>query len=71
MEIINREKKEMIPLNNEENNLFDEQKICHICKEKFCTDKDDKYHILIEKGLKIIVIILEKLEESLIVFAST
>ena len=35
----------MIPLNNDENNLFNEQKICHICKEKFCTDKDDKYHI--------------------------
>ena len=35
----------MIPLNHEENNLYNEQKICHIGKEKFCTDKDDKDYI--------------------------
>ena len=31
-----------MPLTYEENNLYNEQKICYICKEKFCTDKDDK-----------------------------
>ena len=29
-EIIDCEKKELIPLNHEENNLYNEQKICHI-----------------------------------------
>ena len=41
-EIINREKKEIMPLPQEENNRYNGQKICYICKEKFCTDKDNK-----------------------------
>ena len=45
MEIINREKKEMVPLTHEENNFYNEQEICYICKEKFCLDKDDKNYI--------------------------
>ena len=44
-EIINREKKEIIPLTNEENNFYNEQEICYICKEKFCLDKDDKNYV--------------------------
>ena len=44
-EIINRERKEIIPLTNEENNIYNEQKIRYICKEKFCLDKDDKNYI--------------------------
>ena len=35
-------KKKMIPLTKEENNFYNEQEICYICKEKFCMDKDDK-----------------------------
>ena len=35
----------MIPLTNEENNLYRKQKVCHICKEKFCLDKNCKYYI--------------------------
>ena len=42
MEIINYKKRDMIPLNQEENNRYNEQEICYICKEKFCVDKDDK-----------------------------
>ena len=34
-----------MPLNHEENNLYNEQKICHIYEEKFCADKDDKDYI--------------------------
>ena len=45
MEIINREKKEMVPLSHEENNFYNKQEICYICKEKFCMDKDDKNYI--------------------------
>ena len=32
----------MIPLTKEENKSHKEQKICHICEEKFCMDKDDE-----------------------------
>ena len=43
MEIINHEEKEMV-LTYEEN-FYNEQEECHICKEKFCIDKDDKNYI--------------------------
>ena len=45
MEIINREKKEMVSLTHEENNFYNEKEICYICKEKFCVDKDGKDYI--------------------------
>ena len=32
----------MIPLTYEENKSYKEQEACHICKEKFCMDKDDE-----------------------------
>ena len=44
-EIINRGKKEIIPLTDEENNIYNKQKICYTCKEKLCLDKDDKKYI--------------------------
>ena len=42
VDIINHEEKKMIPLTHEENKFYEEQEACHICKEKFCTDKDDE-----------------------------
>ena len=45
MEIIDHEKKKKIPLTNEENNFYNEQEICYICKETSCVDKDDKGYI--------------------------
>ena len=69
MDIINREKKEMVPLTHEENNFYNEQEICYICKEKFCMDKDDKNYTN-KKRLKIIVIIQENLEGLHIVYAT-
>ena len=41
MKIFNYEEKE-IPLTCEENKSYKEQEACHICKEKFCMDKDDE-----------------------------
>ena len=38
-------KKEMAPLTHEENNFYNKQEICYICKEKFCVDKDYKDYI--------------------------
>ena len=35
MKIMNYEKKEMIPLTNDENELYEMQKVCYICKKKF------------------------------------
>ena len=43
--IINYEKKEMIPLPKEEKDWHNMQKVCHICKEVFSTDYNNKkYH---------------------------
>ena len=42
MKIINYEKKEIIPITKEENKSYKNQEACHICKEKFIVDKDDK-----------------------------
>ena len=42
MKIINREKKEMIPLTYEEKDTHENQKNCYICKKEFCTDKNNK-----------------------------
>ena len=42
MKIINYEEKEMIPLTDEENKSYEEQEVCHICKEESCLDKNDE-----------------------------
>ena len=68
IEIINREKKEIIPLTQKEINRYNEKKICYTCNEKFCLDKNDENYAN-RKRLKIIVIILENLEDLPTVFA--
>ena len=42
MKIINYEKKNMILLTNEEKETYKNQKICYICEQEFCTDKNNK-----------------------------
>ena len=42
LEIINYEEKEIISLTNEETKSYEEQKVCHICRKEFITDKNDK-----------------------------
>ena len=32
----------MIPLKNKEIKSYEKQNVCHICKEKFCDDKNKK-----------------------------
>ena len=39
MKIINHEKKEMIPLTNEEKESYEKQKVCYICEKEFSTNK--------------------------------
>ena len=43
--IINYEEKEMIPLKDNENKFYEEQKECLICQKKFCYDKNEKKKI--------------------------
>ena len=57
MEINNFEEKEMIPLTNKEIKSYEKQKVCHVCKERFCYDKK------LKKMSEIIVIAMENLEE--------
>ena len=38
-------KKEIIPLTDEENKSYKKQEVCYICKKEFSTDDDNKkYH---------------------------
>ena len=67
MEIIDYKEREMIPLTHDEHNFYNEQEACHICKERFCVDKDDKNYKNKRKVIKIIVITQGNLEELLIV----
>ena len=41
MEIINYEKKKMIPLTDDEKRKYKKQKLCHICEKEFCDDKSN------------------------------
>ena len=46
MRIVNYEKKEMIPLSDEENKSYEKQNVYYTCKEEFSTDDyddDNKY----------------------------
>ena len=42
MEKINYVEREMISLTDEENNSYEEQEVCHICKKEFITNRNDK-----------------------------
>ena len=42
MKITNYKKKEIILLTDGENELYEMQKVCYICKKIFSTDKNDK-----------------------------
>ena len=40
--IVNAGKKEMIPLTNEEEDIYEKSKYCHICNKEFNADEKDK-----------------------------
>ena len=42
MKTINYEKKEMIPLTDEEKKSYENQEICHTCQQEFCADEKNK-----------------------------
>ena len=41
-EIVNYEQREMIPLTDNENRSYEEQKKCHICQKGFCYNKNEE-----------------------------
>ena len=41
-EMIDYKEKEIIPSTDKEINLYERQKVCHICKGSFCYDKNKK-----------------------------
>ena len=49
MKLIDYEKKEIIPLTNEEKESYKKQKICYICKKEFSTDKNNEKFKLKQK----------------------
>ena len=49
LKIINYEEKEVIQLTSEENKYYEMQKLCHICKKKNSTDKNEKTFKLYHK----------------------
>ena len=60
----------MVPLTDKEINSYEKQEVCYLCKEKFCTNKNEKKkNWSYAKKSKIIAITHEILEELLIVFA--
>ena len=68
MKIINYEKKEMIPLTNEEKETHEYQKICYICKQEFCTDESKKKKFKLKQKVKDHRHYKENIEELVIVF---
>ena len=42
MKTINYERKEIIPLTDDENKSYEKQKKCFICKKEFCTNKNEE-----------------------------
>ena len=61
-ELINFQKKEMMPLTDKEIKSYEKQKVCHICKKKFCNNKN-------KKKLETIAITPENVEQLLILNA--
>ena len=49
MKIINYEKKEMIPLTNEEKDSYKKQKVSYIWEKEFCTDKNNEKKFKLKK----------------------
>ena len=52
MKIINYEKKEMIPLTDTEQETHENQKICYICEQEFCTDEDNKKEFKLKRKVR-------------------
>ena len=52
MRTINYEKKEMIPLTDEEKESYENQEVCHIYKKDFCNDEDNKKEFKLKRKVR-------------------
>ena len=52
MKIINYEKKKIIPLTDKEKETYENQKICYICKQKFCTNKNNEKEFKLKQKVR-------------------
>ena len=52
MKIINYEKEEIIPVTYDEEKSYEKQKVCYICKKKFCTNKNDEKEFKIKHKVR-------------------
>ena len=52
LKIIKYEKKEMIPLTDEEKETHENQKICYICEQEFCTDENNKKEFKLKQKVR-------------------
>ena len=50
--VVNYEQKEMTPLTTNDIFLYVSQKVCYICKRKFCYDKYDKNRFKLYKKVR-------------------
>ena len=52
MKLINHEKKEMTSLTGEEKETHENQKICYICEQEFCTDENNKKEFKLKQKVR-------------------
>ena len=52
VKLINHEKKEIIPLTNDEKKFYGKQKVCYICKKEFCIDKNDEKEFKLKQKVR-------------------
>ena len=52
MKIINYEKKDIIPLTDEEKETQENQKLCYICKQEFCTDENNEKELKLKQKVR-------------------
>ena len=50
--IIDYEKKEMISLTDEEKESHENQKMCYICEQEFCTDENNKKEFKLKQKVR-------------------
>ena len=52
MKIINYEKKKMIPLTDEKKEIYENQKICYICEQEFCTNENNRKEFIKKRKVR-------------------
>ena len=59
-------KKVIMPLTDEENESYEKQIVCYICKKEFNTGENDKMNLILMKMIKINLILMKTIKMNLI-----